>query len=285
MIGASRLQKRIHEFNLMARFAWTRGSSWRERARLFYYAGLKDSLAYRGWAKCFPERILQFRFRVGPDRVFQVHARDNGMDVGTIAEFFSSRYVIIPPELPAMTPKVIYDLGANIGIASLYFSMHYPEARFYGFEPLPINQEVCALNYRNLRGSQAFPWAIGARNETATFELSTSDPRGGRLKGSPPPMQGQLNERITVQVFSIPELVSTQKLEPPNFVKIDVEGAELEVLKGIGRHCPSIQRMLVETHGLELEAACMEWMKANGFKVGHTHSAAPGFASIWCDRV
>ena len=269
----------------MFRFAWARGNSWRERARLFYYSGIKNSLVFRGWAKCAPERILKFVIKAERNNLFQVHARDNGMDVGTFAEFFSSRYVIVPPELEPMEPKVIYDLGANIGIASLYLAGHYPQALFYGFEPMPLNYEVCALNYRNLPRARVFPWAVGSRSGTAIFEIDASDPRGGRLKGSPLPIYGKTTERLDVQVFSIPELVGGQKLEAPDFLKIDVEGAEIEVLNGIGNQCQSIKRMLVETHGPDLEAACLEWIQTHGFKVGHSHSAGPGLSSIWCDRI
>jgi len=269
----------------MLQFASTHGNSWRECVRLFYYSGVKESLAYRGWVTNPEERILQFCVRAGQNRVFQVHARDNGMDVGTFAEFFSSRYTILPPELAPIEPKIIYDIGANIGIASLYFAVRYPRARFYGFEPVPLNLKVCALNYQNLPGARVFRWAVGSRTGKATFELNPRDLRGGRLKGSLPGKQDGLKKQLEVDVFSIIDLIKEQKLEPPEFVKIDVEGAELEVLKGIGNECTSIKRMLIETHGPELEAACFDWVKNHGFEVVHSHSAGPGYTAIWCDRV
>src|SRR6266481_9024844 len=134
----SRLRKRISWLEIILQFAWAYGNSWRECARLFYYSGIKESLAYRGWVTYSPERILQFSVCAGQHGAFQVHARDNGLDAGTFAEFFSSRYTILPPELSPIEPRIIYDIGANIGIASLYFAIRYPRARFYGFEPLPM---------------------------------------------------------------------------------------------------------------------------------------------------
>jgi FkbM family methyltransferase len=280
-----KLRRRLNELRLMLNFAAARGETLRDKWRLFYYSGVKESLTHRGWRSYSESKILSFSLRAYANRFFQVCARDNGMDVSTVAEFFSTRWVILPPELPPLQPKVIYDLGANIGAASLYFATHYPDSRFYGFEPLPSNYKFCTLNYKNLRGAQVFPWAISAASGIATFELNINDPRGGRLKGCPPPLQTVLNEKIVVSVFSIADLIHRQKLEPPDFLKIDVEGAEVEVLKGIGESCPNLKRILIETHGLEVETACLEWIKNNGFRVGHLHSVAPGFSSVWCDRV
>ena len=272
-------------FRIMLKFGYEHGKSWRDCARLFYYSGLKESLAFRGWASYSPERILRFAVCADPKTIFDVYARDNGLDVGTFAEFFSTLHTILPPELPPIKPKTVYDIGANIGSASLYFAVRYPQARFFGFEPLPANVEICTLNYRNLPGSQVLPWAVGSRSGKATFEVSPGDARGGRLKGSLPGKQDGLKKQLDVEVFSMSDLIKKQKLEPPEFVKIDVEGAELDVLNGIGNDCPSIKRMLIETHGPELEADCLRWIAENGFKVGHSHWAAAGYAAIWCDRV
>ncbi|HWX23276.1 MAG TPA: FkbM family methyltransferase, partial [Candidatus Binatia bacterium] len=151
---------------------------------------------------------------------------------------------------------------------------------FYGFEPLPGNYEVCQLNYRNLEGAEVFPWALGARSGRASFEFSEQDPRGGQIREQAA-AGGHL--RIEVEVRTMAEVMG--KLEAPDFVKIDVEGAELEVLRGLGQEARRVKRMLVETHGEELEVGCLRWMLDNGFAVRHLHEAVPGWAAIWADRV
>ena len=280
-----RLSERAAWQKLMLGFACRRGNSLRERVRLFYHAGIKPSLVCRGWRRYAAERLLCFSTRTAEPGCFRVHVRDNGLDMSTFVEFFSSRHVLIPPELPPLDPEVIYDIGAHIGMASLFYATHYPKARFYGFEPLPTNLEVCRLNYRNLPGAEAFPWAIGSRSGTAVFEFSETDTRGGRLQDQPRPKDGSLKKEVAVPVFSIADLVAQKKLPPPDFLKIDVEGAELEVLKGMGEQAPHIRRLLVETHGPAVDAACRAWLPAHQFPIRHSHEAAPGYAAIWCDRV
>ena len=160
------------------------GSSLLQKLRLFYYAALKPSLAFRGVAKHSTDRIISFSIKPPQRRTLDVHVRDNGVGLITIAEFFSQQSPIMPTNLPPIQPKVIYDLGANIGIASLYFSSLFPAAIVYGFEPLPENLEVCTQNYQGLpKPSQVFPWAVGAQTGTAVFDCQ-NDSRGGRLESS-----------------------------------------------------------------------------------------------------
>jgi FkbM family methyltransferase len=276
---------RLQWWRILLRFGFNQCTSPREALRLFYYVALKPSLAFRGRAKFDPSRLLTFSLRAPNHGNFKIHARDNGADVGTLEEFFSSRYTIIPPDLSTLEPKVVYDIGANIGIASLYLATAFPKARFFGFEPVAENYELCRLNYGNLPDSQAYDWAVGQKSGPAKFQLAESDLRGGGLHGAQTKGQGVVMKEIEVQVYSLADLISLKKLAPPDFVKIDVEGAELDVLNGIGSASGSIRRMFVETHSEKLRIECMRWMLDHGFVIVHVHSFQREFSSIWCDRV
>ena len=166
---------------ILLRFAAARGASPIDAARLFYHVGLKPALVFRGWQRFEPQKILSFAARGPGGRKLTVHARDNSLDVGTFEEFFSSRYTIIPHGLPLLEPKVIYDIGANIGVASLYFACRYPGARLFGFEPVPDNFEVCQRNYANLINSGVFPSPL-ALEPNAVSSNSISRISAGRSR-------------------------------------------------------------------------------------------------------
>ena len=277
---AKSLRKRLARCGHMLQVGWACGGSWKDRLRLFYYADLKPSLVFRGWNRYAQQRMLTFSIRARDNTRFRVYVRDNGVEAALLADFFSLEAGMMPQNLPPLRPKVIYDLGANIGMASLGFATLYPEAQLYGFEPLPSNFEVCRLNYQNLPNARLFPWALGARTELTSFEFN-EDPQGGHLgtvQGNPAlHAQGH----IDVQVYSIADLVRVQKLPPPEFLKIDVEGAEVEVLRGIGEVAQSIKRVFVETHGESLKAECFKWLREHGFQV----SPSSNPAALWGDRV
>lgn len=114
----------------------------------------------------------------------------------------------------------------------------------------------------------------------AAFECN-DDPRGGHFQATPANPQLQLKQRIDVQVYSIADLVKVRNLEVPDFVKIDVEGSEMEVLKGIGEIYKSVKRIFVETHGAALKAECLSWMRAHGFKIWTSQDPT----ALWGDRI
>lgn len=264
----------------MLRTGWECGGTLGDKLRLFYHADVKASLVFRGWSRYAPEQILSFGIRAGGNVRFRAYVRDNGAEAPLLAEFFALERKMMPRNLPPLRPKVIYDLGANIGMASLAFSALYPEAQIYGFEPLPSNHDVCRLNYQNLPKARLFPWAVGGRTEMTAFEFN-EDPQGGHLGA----VQGNpvlhTRGRIEVQVYSIADLVRVQRLEPPDFLKVDVEGAEVEVLRGIGDVAPSIKRIFVETHGDDLKAECLKWLGEHKFQI----TPSPNPAALWGDRV
>jgi FkbM family methyltransferase len=272
---------RLGRLGTVLRFVRDRGCGVKERFRLLYHVGLRRGVVHRGWSKRSPEKTIQLRFRGLHGGLVRACLQDNGLDMNTFIEFFASSYTTLPRELPPFEPNVIYDLGANIGIASLYFASHFPRAKVFGFEPVPANFQTCSLNFQGLAGAQCFPWAIGASSGTCHFDFDSEDLRGGHLGDGG---QAGGKQRIEVSVCSVADLVAKKGLPAPDFLKIDVEGAEVAVLQGIGAQLASIKRMLVETHSEELKAACLDWMRANGFVLRHLTEAAPGYAAVWCDR-
>ena len=173
----------------------------------------------------------------------------------------------MPTGLLQLQPKVVYDLGANVGIASVFFSSLFPTATIYGFEPLPENFEVCALNYKNLpKPSTVFPWAVGARSGLAVFDCQ-NDSRGGRLESSLHDPKLKTTGKLEVQVHSIDDLVKRHGLLPPDLLKIDVEGAELDVLDGLEENYSAVKWVVMETHGEELEKQCISWLTKRGYQI------------------
>jgi FkbM family methyltransferase len=277
------LSKIINKLKEPLAFARLRGGSFAGAARLFYYAGLKSPLAARGMAGFRDDRILRIPFHASENKVWEVCLRDNGLDVVTLAEFFSPE-TFIADEFPDRGPAVIYDIGANIGVASLFFGARYPQATIYGFEPLPSNYEVCSLNFQNLCQARAFPWALGSSTGTATFEFEANDNRGGRLAASSSANAQSSRQSVAVEVFTIADVIREKQLSPPELLKIDVEGAELEVLKGIGSHVASVKAIHLETHGAELRTQCLHWLGDNDFSIIGQRQELPGYGSVWCTR-
>jgi FkbM family methyltransferase len=121
---------------------------------------------------------------------------------------------------------VIVDGGANIGLATLYFKFVYPNASITSIEPEP-HAYLCLENnvMRNgLRDVTLHHKALGRTEGLIEFHYSSSRPAS--------PLAGQnrfLGESTTIEVVPLSSLVNG----PVDLVKLDVEGAETDVIKDL----------------------------------------------------
>lgn len=139
---------------------------------------------------------------------------------------------------------VFYDVGANIGFFSLVAARCVgKDGQVYAFEPVPQNADAvvqsAALNrFDTIR---VFREAVGATSGRA--ELLLARHIGGAALASadvPPDMNGHLE----VDVTTLDDAIARRGLRPPTLVKVDVEGAEIDVFHGMAetlrKHRPKI---------------------------------------------
>jgi FkbM family methyltransferase len=147
---------------------------------------------------------------------------------------------------PGMT---CFDIGANVGFTAVLAAKRVGESgRVDCFEPLPENATQIRLNaelneFTQIRTHQI---ALGAVDGEAEFRVSRA-PTWGRLEdaGATPEQTGTTR----VEVRRLDSLVATESLPTPQFIKMDVEGAEAAVLAG-GRELLQRARpvMVIELH-------------------------------------
>lgn len=68
-------------------------------------------------------------------------------DIGIIDNILLKQNEYIVPE--NFQPRIIFDIGANIGAASVYLSRKYPDVEVYAFEPVPDNFELLKKTWRH----------------------------------------------------------------------------------------------------------------------------------------
>jgi len=136
---------------------------------------------------------------------------------------------------------IVYDVGANVGAYSLYAGykvspgggqVYAFEPAFLNFFPLSRNIEINGLNTVVI----PYPIAIGSPSRVDNFFLS-STVSGSALHGlSKPESEGTSFEPEFLQgiyVLSLDELVLSLGLQFPNHIKIDVDGLEADIVKGM----------------------------------------------------
>lgn len=145
--------------------------------------------------------------------------------IGNIVEKTTDYYERIELEiLCKYIPKngVIYDIGANIGNHSLFFAKYTKPKKIFSFEPIQHVFEVLLKNIaeNQLKNIEAFNFAVSDTNTTGKMLIKNNNVGASQLS---------LNEPGNIQVVKLDDLA----LSPPDFIKIDVEDLEYNVISGM----------------------------------------------------
>ena len=158
---------------------------------------------------------------------------------------------------------IVYDVGANVGIYSLCASLGVGSSGYvYAFEPLERNLRYLRqhITLNNLQNCTVIASAVCDKEETLAFSAARWQPSMARLSAD-----GEIKVPSTTLDICI---YGEKRLKSPNVIKIDVEGAELEVLSGATRAISEFHPMIfLEIHGAELHRDCRDFLLARGYRV------------------
>jgi len=171
-------------------------------------------------------------------------------------------------------PGMVIDVGANMGVHTVPVATELARQgrTMLAFEPQPvIFQQLCAnLALNGLMNVLALPYACGS--EPGVVSFTAPDYRHlGNFGSVSMSAQGGISAVVTAPCHTLDEIVQEA---PVALIKIDVEGFELEVLKGaknvIARSRPA---MYVENDRVEKSAPLIQWLLDRGYRL-YWHSAA-----------
>ncbi|MBA4145136.1 MAG: hypothetical protein C0523_05190 [Cytophaga sp.] len=120
-------------------------------------------------------------------------------------------------------PKVIIDAGANIGLASLFFHVLFPDARIYAIEPDAGNFTVLLKQIGSIPAIKTFQVALWDKREKLSLQTEGVDSWGIQVK------QSSGESEKSVNGIDLTSFIKEQGIETIDLLKIDIEGAEWEV--------------------------------------------------------
>jgi FkbM family methyltransferase len=192
------------------------------------------------------EQVLDFTMRITDGPNFYMQYKD--AFIRRIYDFQSTR-----PD------PLIVDGGANIGMSVLYFKHRYPASRILAFEPDPDIFGILTENVRKnaLAGVSLVHAALADQVGPVPFVPDGS--AGGRVTESSP---------MNVQSARLSEYLD----QPVDFLKLNIEGAELPVLRDAERsgRLHNVRELVMEYHGdasgEQRLALILELLDRNGFR-------------------
>ncbi|ABA58003.1 Methyltransferase FkbM [Nitrosococcus oceani ATCC 19707] len=171
----------------------------------------------------------------------------------------------------------VVDIGANRGQFALAARHCFPGARIVSFEPLPGPAEKFR---RVLAGDSRLVLhqvAIGPARGEETIHISAADDSSSLLpitgmQRSLFPGTGEVGTAV-VQVAPLSEFLPAEEIEPPALLKLDVQGYELEALKGCEALLSRFSTVYAECsfaelyEGQALTDEVIAWLRDRGFRL------------------
>jgi FkbM family methyltransferase len=192
------------------------------------------------WAKLTGWRLL-FKKKV-PGIRHPVWVRIPSTDLSVLKQVLEERHYdfTIP-----FNSKVIVDAGANIGLSAVFFANRYPQATIIAVEPEASNYEMLVRNtalYPSIKPVRAAIWKESKR-------ISLLDPGEGNHGFQTEEARTETHSQEgMVEGKTIDGLMREFGLEQIDILKLDIEGAEREVLQHCSVWIDRVQGMMVELH-------------------------------------
>lgn len=183
----------------------------------------------------------------------------------------------------------VFDIGANIGLFTLFVKARNPRAIVHAFEPIPETCDVLRRNVELHHLTDVYIHNIGLGSQVAAQQTFTYYPNMAGSSTATPAIKKAQREQMerdageagkanvdfllateprTAPVQTISSFLDEHDIPMIDFVKMDVEGSELAILQGIAeKHIPRIRQFAMETHTPQLTQEVRALLTRMGFKV------------------
>jgi len=228
---------------------------------LYQFAVIRRCAKNIGWTAACHLRLCDFRDRVrvgGPPSLtlkLKNAAHPIQMRTGKSSDRDVLEQVFIHKEydpIALSSPRVILDLGANVGYTSMYLLSKFTTATVIAVEPDPGNFEICCRNLKRF-GNRAKVIHGAAWTERTKLVLH----RGGREWATQVRSAGKAAEGpADIEGYDLRTLIDSTGADEIDLLKVDIEGSERELFRqNADSWMPRVRNICIELHGQDCEAA------------------------------
>lgn len=200
------------------------------------------------------EFIVKFKFN---EKIIKFKLRENNDDFAVLREIFLFKAYEIPHKENLIN---IFDVGSHIGTSTVFFGVVNPKVKIWCLEPDINSIKILLFNLAvNNINASILNLALGEKKELKRFKIDEKNPAYSKID--------KKGENITL-TQSLDNLIDFLNLKRIDLVKMDIEGSEIKVLKGLKRNNKKIKKIICEIHHSEYkESELIELFKLKGFKV------------------
>jgi FkbM family methyltransferase len=200
-----------------------------------------------------------------------LHVRPETSDTIVLRDTFLVKAAHLPPrELEGERLELIFDLGAHIGSTAAHLAVEHPEAKIVAVELDPETAAVCRTNLAAFDGRCILEeGAVWFEDGEVAFESGGEDTVASRAVED-----GGSGRRpaLSLDTLVARHAGATGRVD---YVKMDIEGAEREVLRRNTGWAERVRSIVVEPHPPYSEQECLDDLRALGFRAYVSKAARP----------
>ncbi len=190
---------------------------------------------------------------------------NNRIDRNVLKYVFFQKYHLPPKEISFKKDMVILDLGSNIGCTLVDLKMRFPEAKIYGYEMHPENFQIAKKNcegFHSICVNNMAVWinrgyiSFNKRNHSDAFAIDEYIVDN--------------EDKIRIPSIRIADIISDNNLPNIDYVKMDIEGAEIEIFDSPDLNwLDNVLSINIEFHNIPNSKLTyyMQLLQTHGFKV------------------
>jgi FkbM family methyltransferase len=169
-----------------------------------------------------------------------LYLRLNSSDISVFRQvFLAEEYGIVDPD--SIGSGAVIDGGANIGLTSVFMAGRNPDASIYAVEPDGANFELLELNTREYPNVRCIRGALWGSDTSVCIVGGTSD---WAFQVAP----AEAGTKSTIPAFRIRTFLERCGLTRVALLKLDVEGAEWEILQDAASWADLVENIVIELH-------------------------------------
>jgi FkbM family methyltransferase len=228
---------------------------------------MRSMVAFKNWGRFLMDRsgLLGGFYILRTRGGLQFKVRAGTKDCAILQEVLLENCYSPDPEFEIHDGDTVVDVGAHAGVFSASAAAKAPRGRVYSLEPFPSNFHLLEENVR-LNGLKNVQTLMLGLADSAGIRRLYLDPRNS---GGHSILPRSDRESVTIATSTLEGFLMEHGLERVNFMKVDCEGAEYEILTSASRKVlDRIDRIVLEYHGTRESAE----------RVLENHLSACGFA-------
>ena len=164
------------------------------------------------------------------------------------------------------TNDIIIDVGAHIGLFALYASQFCKNGKIICYEPIKENYELLLENIKQNKITNIISYNSAVSNRSSKVKIYLNQDESGHS------MFVENKNFVTVNSVSMPEIFQKNNIETCDFLKLDCEGAEYEIIDSLNEHFfQKIKKTIIEYHRADTNPELLEnltqKLESHNFKI------------------